>query len=1246
MTLAAAQDLAPYVPRLATELAGEQGASWTSIEGTMLSADISGFTALSEKLAGKGKAGAEEITSLINTCFTALIDSAYDYRGEVIKFGGDALLVLFRGDDHERRCANASLAMQIALHSSPAAKRANLTMTVGASHGPFDVFMVGSGYRELLIIGPAASNVIFLEGEADKGETLISPQIAAHVPDHMLGREHAGGLAVSGAPFDPPMAPDPRPWLSEDLTPFVPPQVVEQLGAFAELGGEHRIVSVGFAMVAGVGEQLDTVGPQATADALGHLIDGLVAAAAPFGVTALHTDIADDGFKVVLCAGAPVNPGDTSDALLQAALGIAAVDSPFVIRQGCQTGRVFAGFLGSPYRRTYTLMGDPVNTAARMLGKAGDRDIVAVGSMVDDTRTIFESEELEPFHVKGKTEPIVAHKIRGATDEVRRGGAATRLFGRERELGILAAAIGELGEIVDIVGPAGVGKSRLLDAAWDEAEGLRFFQGACTPYGATSPYSLWRPLLRNGIGIDVNAEPGEAGRLLTAFVTQAAPDLVPLIPLIAVPFGAEVSSTPQADAIDPEFRRQRIHETIIDLYDTTLGETPVFLVIEDLHWVDDASADLVNFFVRAAADRPWTGVTTRRPEGGWAPEDEVEHVTTIELQPLTDDDIKRIAIEVSSRALSDQEIGVVVDRANGNPLFAIEIAAAMAELGGAALPESIEGVISTRIDGLDPTLRRLLRIAAVLGRTFDLADLDAVAGLGRSDADAIVAGSAGMVAAGDGDRLEFAHAMYRDVAYEGLPYSQRRTLHASVAHHLEATAVGPPPADLLSLHFHAAGVRAKAWSYSVAAGEIAREQYALAEAAAAYERALDAGSRLKSIADHDRVQVADALGDALAALGRYDEADRSWRRARRYNDAVEADVDLMRKLGSIRERQGELSAAVRWYARGRRRAEQARTAAMAGPRARLELSDAGVRFRRGDFERCRAMAKSALELAREAGDTEAEALALDRIHVSTVYLREPDTDGAGDRAVALFGGLGELASKARVLNNQGIEAYFAGNWTSASDYYQASMRDGIAAGNVVEASLAALNSGEILSDQGRWDQALVLLGDALRNWQAAGYLTGMAAANLFIGTTHLRAGDHDAAQESLTLAVGQLDELGLVELIQDARSRMLELTILQRAAGPEEARAFLDDLEDDHPLTQRGLRLLGLAHLVAADHEAAAQVLESAATDDATFENLLVHQLLTKARPPEHPSQGGWADLIASTMDRLDIETLPRLDLD
>ncbi len=117
-------DLAAFVPRLALELSSEPGSTWVSVDGSMLSADISGFTALSERLAGKGKAGAEEITELINTCFTALIDAAYSYGGEIIKFGGDAVLVLFRGDGHQMLCANAAQAMQIALHSSPAAKRA------------------------------------------------------------------------------------------------------------------------------------------------------------------------------------------------------------------------------------------------------------------------------------------------------------------------------------------------------------------------------------------------------------------------------------------------------------------------------------------------------------------------------------------------------------------------------------------------------------------------------------------------------------------------------------------------------------------------------------------------------------------------------------------------------------------------------------------------------------------------------------------------------------------------------------------------------------------------------------------------------------------------------------------------------------------------------------------------------------------------------------------------------------------
>lgn len=319
----------------------------------------------------------------------------------------------------------------------------------------------------------------------------------------------------------------------------------------------------------------------------------------------------------MLCAGAPINPGDTSDAMLQAALRITTIDTPFVLRQGVQTGRVFAGFLGSANRRTYTLMGDPVNTAARMLGKAGDRDVVAVASVVAGTRTVFVSEPLVP----------------------------------------------------------------------------------------------------------IEATPDETGRRLTEIVTALAPKLRPMLPLLAVPFGAAVHTTPEADAIDPQFRRARIHAVVPDFLDATLRGLTL-LVVEDAHWIDDASGELVNHLIGVAAERTWTAIITRRPEGTWTIAD-ADHVRRLELEPLSAEAIKALAIEASGRALADRDVAVIVERASGNPLFAIELARAIASSGG-DVPDTIERIIASRIDQLAPATRRLVRTAAVLGTQFDEAILRAV----------------------------------------------------------------------------------------------------------------------------------------------------------------------------------------------------------------------------------------------------------------------------------------------------------------------------------------------------------------------------------------------------------------------------------------------------------------------------------------------------------------------------------------
>ncbi len=1142
--------LTAFVPRIAVELGRGPVPSWTSVKGSMLSADISGFTALSEKLAGKGKAGAEEITSLINTCFTALIESAYKYGGEIIKFGGDALLILFRGENHERRAADAGLLMQRALHSSPAAKRANLTMTVGAAAGPFDVFLVGSGYRELLITGPRATEVIRLEGEAAKGDTLVDAMIAERLPDDMRLREEHGGWVITGSTGDQPSGPGERNLGHESLTPYVPAAVVKQLAAFAGTGGEHRLVSVGFLMVIGVSALLEQNGPDVVAEAFHRFVDDVERIGATFGVTPLHTDIAPDGIKFVLCAGAPVNPGDTSDALLQAALQLAAVDSPFVLRQGVQTGRVFAGFLGSDYRRTYTLMGDPVNTAARMLGKADDRDVVAVASVVRDTRTVFVTEELEPFLVKGKTEPIIAHKVLAASDEVRRDTSGTKLVGRQRELDVLTHAIGELGEVVLLRGGAGVGKTRLLDAAWTAAEGLRIFQGACTPYGAASPYSVFRPLLRVGSGIDLHADPDHAGELLAKIILQHAPDLTPMLPLLAVPFGATVAATPESEAIDPQFRRARIHDLVVDFLDRVL-DGPVFLVVEDLHWIDEASGDLLNHLIVASESRPWAGVLTRRPEGSWQPTEETHHVTELHLEPLTGADIRQIALEVSTKALSDEDLGAIVTRSGGNPLFTIELSRAASRGSIADLPDSIEGLISTRIDQLAPEQRRLLRLASVFGREFSI---DAVGAIElpiepTPELDEIVEPLRDR-------RYRFRHAMYRDAAYEGLPYRERRRLHARVGDHLESTADDPETvAPLLSLHFHEAHAFDRSWRYSRLAGDQAARQYAHRDAALALERAVAAGSKLRTVDDSERRQVATQLGDTLLTIGDYDAAFAAYRRARRVADPIN-EVDLMRKQGIVRDRQGSLTTATRWYERCLERVPpSAGTEREREVRMKTCLAYSATCHRQGRFDECLAWALRAETDARQLGDDASLASALDRLHVAATYLKRADAERYGPEALALHQRLGDHLSTARILDNMGIQAYFAYDWSTALDYYGRAAEEGALAGDVIEANLGRANAAEVLSDQGHFDRAEAEFTDVLRNWTAAGWVFGMLGTRSNLALTRARRGDKNVGTtvDELVDVLDQFRRLGADEFVAEGLVRLAEA--FAHRADPTQAHA-------------------------------------------------------------------------------------------
>jgi tetratricopeptide (TPR) repeat protein len=520
-------------------------------------------------------------------------------------------------------------------------------------------------------------------------------------------------------------------------------------------------------------------------------------------------------------------------------------------------------------------------------------------------------------------------------------------------------------------------------------------------------------------------------------------------------------------------------------------------------------------------------------------------------------------------------------------LFAVELARALSESAGdAELPDTIEQIIASRFDRLDPSARRLIRVASVLGNQFHEAIVSAM--LTEVDAEADIdaaftsATAAGAITRRPGLRWAFNHALYRDTAYQGLPFNRRRQLHRMAAEIIEERAVDTAAiAPVLSLHYAEARAHEQAWRYSLQAADVAAAQNATAEAAIALERALKAGRYFRSVSQEERVRVAEQLADHNYTLARFDDANRLYRSARRANADAVSDINLMRKLGLVRERQGQPGAAITWF----KRASRAVPANATGPRwisarAHLALAEAGLRSRRGENQACKRLALQAHDLAVEADDAAAQALALERAHLAVVFERENDSEGYGVRALEAHRQRGDYAGMARTLINLGIEAYFGSDWNEASTRYLEAAELAERSGSVVLAATATINGAEILSDQGHWSRAIELFEGAHRNYEAVGYRPGTAAARLFAGVAKMRAGQLDSADENFANVRATLEQLDMVEWIQDLDTRTLELMALRGEITPDAAESLVQAFGPGHAFEIRARRSLALAQLL------------------------------------------------------------------
>jgi class 3 adenylate cyclase/tetratricopeptide (TPR) repeat protein len=1148
--------LVPYLPRITLEwLRDAPSERHRVLAGTMAFVDVSGFTAMSERLAPKGRLGAEEVTDVMSATFGRLLTVAYELGGGLVKLGGDALLLFFDGDGHAARaCAAAwgmrdSLAVLGPLQTSVGA--VELKMHVGVHSGDFEFFLVGSRHGELIVAGPNAVVTVEMEDTAEAGEIALSDATAAELDAACLGdRKGAGTLLAAPPPVaftGIPALPD----AGELAVAGCIPEALRGLLAAGRVESEHRRAAVAFVRFGGGGEELDT-------DSVEEVVDVLQEAAAAHGVCFLETDIDGVGGRAVLVAGVPTTAGEDEERLLRTVRAAVDAGTRLPLYVGVAAGNVFAGRIGPPYRQAFTILGGTAALAARLMAKADARSILTTPDLLERSRTVFATEAVGSLALKGKAQPVDAVAV-GEVTGARELVAPKRLplVDRQRELPILDAALVPVrmgfGSFVELIGDAGIGKSRILEELVDRAEGLTLVSAACEQYEATTPYFPFRKLLRGVLDVEVDGDPDANSALLAERLEQIDSELVPWTPLVADVIDAPVHATPEADDLQPAFRRARLHG-VVETVLSELLEPPTLLLMEDVHWMDEASSDLLRHLGSRVTSKPWLVCATRRPgETGFLAAAGTPPVPamSLRLDPLPEADANELAVAAGAERLPPEELAALTERAGGNPLFVQELVAATrgSDQGVDELPESVEGVLTSRIDSLAPGDRSLLRWASVLGSSFSS---DLIARVLEDDSDAALDAESWDRLAEFVERdpyvpgtFQFRHALIRDAAYEGLSFRRRRELHARVADVLRETAADEEEAAAtLSLHFSLADRHAETWRFSLLAAERARAKFANADAAELYRRALAVAEEVPELAPAEVGRVWEGLADVLELGGDYKEARLAYRHARaRLRLDPDALAGLSLKEGRLRENEGHYAEALRWYERGLRRADELAGPARTLHRLRLSLGYAAARFRQGAFEECVEWVERVIEDARAAGALPDLAHAYYLGHLAYTSLGSPKRNEVRELALPIYEELGDLLGQANALNNLGIDAYYEGRWDEALEFYSRSRAARERIGDVVGAATILNNIAEILSDQGRIEEAEAELREVRSVCEAAGSRLMTAVADANLGRAAARAGRSDEARELLSTAIASLREIDAGSFVVEVQARLAEAAL-------------------------------------------------------------------------------------------------------
>ena len=586
------------------------------------------------------------------------------------------------------------------------------------------------------------------------------------------------------------------------------------------------------------------------------------------------------GDAVMSLFGAPIAHEDDPERAVRAAIAIrdwAQQEGDLEVRIGITTGEALVSLGARPDQGEGMAAGDVVNTAARLQGAAAENGILVDETTYRATQRAIEYQGDGSVTAKGKEQPVPVWEPRQARSrfgvDVRQHARAL-LVGRADELDALQDAFrrarrDRAPQLVTLVGVPGIGKSRL---AWElfqwideQSELTAWRQGRSLPYGDGVTFWALGEMLKSHAGILETDTDEDARAKLRRTVDDVVPDAADatwitsqLGPLVGL--GGDEAAARDDAAAERFAAWRRFFEALAD-------QRPLVLVFEDLHWADEQLLDFVDHLVDWSSGVPLLVVVTARPElfgrrpgwGGGKP-----NATTLSLAPLTDDETRVLVHRLLDRSVLAAEVqATLLERAGGNPLYAEEFIRMITERGledaDAALPESVQGVIAARLDGLSEDEKRVVQAASVLGKVFWLGAVVAVADVSRRKAEETLhllerkefARRERRSSVGRETEYAFGHVLVRDVAYSQIPRGDRGEMHQRAAEWVESLGRAEDHAELLAHHF-ATALELARLSGTVEPELLVRTRNALfdaadralalnafSSAALAYERALD-----------------------------------------------------------------------------------------------------------------------------------------------------------------------------------------------------------------------------------------------------------------------------------------------------------------------------------------------------------------------------------------------------------------------